>query len=405
MAASASCNNDATQFPLHVTIDVGPAVHQNAGLSRYAERLTQQLSRYHTEQLQLTLFYNRHSRHSLSEPLHSASLKSFPLNQYAWRLSVLASQILRLPYIPLARTVCASGPSRHAGFGPLRPIYHATEHLLPHLPCSTVLTVHDLIFEHYPQHHTLMNRLFLKIGMPLFVKAANAVIAVSRQTKQDLITRYRLPDHKIHVIYEGVDSEFKPAPAEEIVRVRNVYRLDHPYLLMVGTLEPRKNHALALHALARLVAQGYPHRLLICGGHGWLFEPVHRLIDELDLSDRVSFSGYVPARDLPPLYSGADCVLLPSLYEGFGFPALEAMACATPVVCSNASSLPEIAGDAALLVAPTDDEALTMAIRSVLDEPGLAQTLRERGVRRAAQFRWETCAAETIEVYRLAATL
>ena len=200
-----------------------------------------------------------------------------------------------------------------------------------------------------------------------------------------------------------MDPTFAPASAAEIARVRARYSPARPYLLMVGTLEPRKNHATALRALARLKAWGLPHRLVIAGGSGWLFEPIRRQVADLGLEGDVTFAGYVPAADLPPLYSGAGCVLAPSLYEGFGFPVLEAMASGAPVVCSAVSSLPEVAGDAALLVAPLDDGALAAATHLVLTQPALAEVLREKGRRQAARFRWETCAAETLEVYRLAA--
>ncbi|MFN8444592.1 MAG: glycosyltransferase family 1 protein [Caldilineaceae bacterium] len=370
-------------------MDIGPAVHQNAGLAKYANRLATTLLANHRQEIDLTLFYNAHSNHHLPDSLHAAPHKTLAMGQYPWRLSVLASQLLHINYTPLT-----PHPS------PL--IYHATEHLLPRFPYPTVLTVHDLIFERYPQHHTLTNRLFLKVGMPLFVKAATAIIAVSQQTKRDLIELYHTPADKIHVVYEGIDEHFRPASQDEIVRVKTKYSPERPYLLMVGTLEPRKNHTTALRALAHLKQQGFPHRLLVVGGHGWLFEPIRQLVDQLNLSNDVTFTGYIPLADLPSLYSGSDCVLLPSLYEGFGFPVLEAMACGAPVVCSNVSSLPEVAGNAALLVAPEDEWALTTMIQRLLSEPGLAEQMKEEGLRQAASFTWEKCAEETVALYRLA---
>jgi len=178
--------------------DVGPAVHQQAGLSRYTERLAAHLLSEQSEQVQLTLLYNAHSGHQLPVTLQVAPTYTIPLGQYGWRLSVLASQILRAPIY-----------ARHTTGAQL---YHATEHLLPYLPnIPTVLTVHDLIFEEYPEHHTRLNRLFLRTAMPLFVKAADAIIAVSQQTRRDLIARYQTPPEKIHVIYEGLDPHFQPA--------------------------------------------------------------------------------------------------------------------------------------------------------------------------------------------------
>jgi glycosyltransferase involved in cell wall biosynthesis len=371
---------------LPVLLDIGPAVHQNAGLARYAERLAYHLHQDFGDQIDLTLFYNAHSGNLLPQTMQSIRQQSLSMGQYGWRLSVLASQLLRRP-------------SFEKRLPPGR-IYHATEHLLPRLNRRSVLTVHDLIFERYPQHHTWKNRFFLKLGMPLFVRAADAIIAVSRHTKRDIIELYGAPAQKIHVIYEGIDERFSPVDAVGVKAVRQKYRIERPYLLMVGTLEPRKNHVAALRALARLKADGFPHCLVIAGGHGWLFDPIQSLVEELGLTPDVIFTGRVPDEDLPALYSGADCFLMPSLYEGFGFPVLEAMACGTPVVSSNVSSLPEVAGDAAFLVDPEDEAALTSAVSRILIAPELADHLCSRGVAQVGAFRWEKCAEETSQVYR-----
>jgi len=378
-----------TPTRLPVVLDVGPAVHQSAGLSRYTEQLAAHLLAEEGDRVDLTLFYNAHSDHELPPSLQAAPVRTLERGQYAWRLGALASQLVRWPRFD--RAILGS---QHP-----RPLYHATEHLLPRLPGPTVMTVHDLIFERYPEHHTRTNRAFLKLAMPLFVRAADRIIAVSEHTKCDLIELYHTPVEKITVIYEGVDPRFRPAPANEIARVKAVYSPNRPYLLMVGTLEPRKNHATAARTLARLKAMGFPHRLLVVGGQGWLFDQVQAAVEEAGVANDVTFAGYVPAADLPPLYSGAACALMPSLYEGFGFPVLEAMACGAPVVCSNASSLPEVAGGAALLVPSTDDEALAGAVARVLREPGLAAGMREQGLAQARKFRWARCAGETVGVY------
>lgn len=372
-----------------VLYDISPAVHQGAGLARYAERLATHLLAGEQLRVDLQLFFNAHSGHLPPASLRAAPHHTLGLNQLGWRLTVLASQAARLPYLPIKRIMQQERAV----------LYHATEHLLPRLSTPTVLTVHDLIFERYPQHHTQRNRWFLHVAMPLFVHAASAIIAVSRHTRSDLVTLYGADPAKIHVVYEGVDERFVPAAEDDIQRVAAAYSPGRPYLLMVGTLEPRKNHPAALVALARLKAWGWPHRLLLVGGQGWLFDPIRRQIDALGLAGDVHFAGYVPDADLPPLYSGAACVLVPSLYEGFGFPVLEALACAAPVVCSNASSLPEVAGGAALLVAPADDEGLAHAVHLILSQPQLAASLAEAGRRQAARFRWDACASETAAVY------
>ena len=198
-----------------------------------------------------------------------------------------------------------------------------------------MLTVHDLIFERYPEHHTRRNTLFLKQAMPVFVRAASHIIAVSQQTRRDLIELYATPAEKITVVYEGIDAGFAPAAADgDCACALRRYSPERPYLLMVGTLEPRKNHLTAVQALARLKAAGQPHRLLVAGGRAGSLRRSAARSTNWGLTADVRFAGYVPEADLPPLYSGAACVLLPSLYEGFGFPVLEAMACDAPVVCA-----------------------------------------------------------------------
>ncbi len=377
---------------LRVVVDVGPAVHQRAGLSRYTERLVAQLRTYPLAELELSLFYNQHSNHWLPDSLHGMTMRTVTMGQLAWRLSALATHWLRWP--------------RYEGILPQSHLYHATEHLLPYLHRPAVLTVHDLIFERYPEYHTARNRLFLRAALPRFVQAAQRVIAVSEQTKRDLVELYGTPPEKIDVVYEGIDPVFAPAAPAVVAQVSRQYSPNadgigaRPYLLMVGTLEPRKNHLTAMRALARLKAQGFPHRLLIAGGEGWLFDEIRAQVAELGLEEDVTFAGHVPFGDLVALYSGADCLLMPSLYEGFGFPVLEAMACGAPVICSNTSSLPEVAGDAALTLSPTDDEIWAAAIQRVLGDPSLSTTLRERGLRWARQFTWQRCAAETLAVYR-----
>ncbi len=375
-----------------VTLDTGPAVHQRAGLSRYTERLATTLAECHADDIDLQLFYNRHSGHQLPDALQSQRVYTLPMGQYAWRLSVLGSQMARTPYAPLLPIVGRDG------------IYHATEHLLPCLPQATVLTVHDLIFERYPQHHTATNRAFLRVAMPRFVAAARHLIAVSQHTARDLVELYRVPRSKISVIHEGIDASFQPAPLDEQAAIRARYSPIRPYLLMLGTLEPRKNHLLALQALARIKALGLPHRLVIAGGAGWLFEPIQAQIRRLALEDDVVFAGYVPQADLAALYSAAACLLMPSLYEGFGFPVLEAMACGTPVIASRAASLPELGGDAALYVPTDDPDALAAAIHLIASQPALVEAMRQAGLARARAFTWTASARQTVELYRALAT-
>ncbi len=281
-------------------------------------------------------------------------------------------------------------------------LFHATEHLLPRLSSvRTVFTLHDLIFLFHPETHKPLNRWFLTLMMPRFLRAADAVIAVSECTRRDAVRAYGIPEEKITVIYEGVSPRFRPASPEAIQAVRAKYRLPERFILYVGTIEPRKNLTALLEAYAALQSRNTQHaaRLVIVGKKGWLYEGFFRRLRELGLEERVYFTGYVPDEDLPALYSAADLFVFPSLYEGFGLPVLEAMACGVPVVCSNTSSLPEVAGDAALLADPTDIRALAAAMERALTDEALRASLRARGLERARQFTWEEAAKRTVEVY------
>lgn len=388
-AAARSQEHHTARARLQVTLDAGPAVHQGAGLARYTESLAAALWRHCRDSIDLTLFYNRHSGNQPPPDLQPIPARAIPLGQYPWRLGVLASQLLRAAAVE--RRLPAGG------------VFHATEHLLPWMDRPKVMTVHDLIFERFPQHHTLANRTFLRVAMPLFVRRADAIIAVSHHTKQDLLELYRTPPQKISVIHEGIESRFHPASEDEVRLAREKYAIRRPYLLMVGTLEPRKNHALAFEALARLKAEGLPHCLVVVGRRGWLWDAVQRNLDRLQLGGDVVFAGRVPDADLPALYTGAACLLMPSLYEGFGIPVLEAMACAAPVVCSKASSLPEVGGSAARYIEPLTSEGLFETVRPILTDPNAAGQMRSSGLRQAARFRWKKAAMETVDVYRAVA--
>ena len=232
--------------------------------------------------------------------------------------------------------------------------------------------------------------------MPRFLREAHAVIAVSECTKRDAVNLYGIPADKIRVIYEGVDPKFRPVTdAAKLNAVRAKYRLPDRFILHVGTIEPRKN----LPLLFEVVAQtGQP--LVVAGKLGWLTDPILAKVKELGVEDRVAFPGFVADEDLPALISAAAVLAMPSKYEGFGLPVLEAMACGTPVVASNAASLPEVGGGAVLYAWPDDVRTWTRLLELVLSDAELCGSLRERGLRQAAKFRWDTMAQETLDVYR-----
>ncbi len=366
-----------------IYVDLSAAVHRRAGLGRYAESLTRALEPRVPGRL--GVFYNRERGVEPPAGLEHLPSRTVALSYKSWRMLVWLGQL-------------ASG-----GFDRLLPgaeLFHATEHLLlPLRGIPTVLTVHDLIFEHLPEHHKPLNRWYLRLAMPLYCRRATRIVAVSCQTRRDLVERYRIPADKITVVMEAAAPHFRPSAAEALASVRSRYGLPERYLLYVGTIEARKNLTRLLQAWEGLYRAGAAPPLVIAGKRGWLDEDFFAALHASTERDGVVLTGYVRDEDLPALYTAAETLVLPSLYEGFGLPILEAMSCGTPVACSNTSSLPEVAGDAAVFFEPADTQAIAAALEHVLSRPALRAELSERGLKRAAAFSWETTARETLAVY------
>ncbi|MBI2939291.1 MAG: glycosyltransferase family 4 protein [Chloroflexi bacterium] len=266
-----------------------------------------------------------------------------------------------------------------------------------------VLTVHDLSFLRLPDAFNRANRLYLGMLTRLSARRADRIIAVSGATKADVVRLLGVAADRVHVVYNGVEPSFRPVSESALAEFRVRRGVVDEYVLYLGTLEPRKNVTTLLRAYARARQSGeLRQRLVLAGGRGWRDAPCFQLVKELGIEDAVHFAGFVPFEDQPFWYCGASVFVYPSLLEGFGFPILEAMACGTPVIASNCSALPEVAGDAAMLVAPTEVDTLAAAIIRVVQDPGLADDLRSRGLRRATLFTWESSVARTISVYESA---
>lgn len=278
-------------------------------------------------------------------------------------------------------------------------------HVVPPVhPRTTVVTIHDLGYLHEPGAHTTWARRYLDWSTRWSVRAAARVIAISNATRDDLIRRYRVPAAKIHVIPHGVDEAFRPLPKEEVTAALDRIGLRQPYVLFVGTLQPRKNIP-RLIAAFHLMADENPALLLVLAGtRGWLAEQIDAAIADSPHRDRIMLPGHVADGDLPALYSGACAAALPSLYEGFGLPVLEAMACGTPVVVSDRGSLPEVAGSAGIMVDPIDPASIAAGLRCALD-PSERSARVEAGLRHAAAFSWRTAALRTLAVIEEAAGL
>jgi glycosyltransferase involved in cell wall biosynthesis len=277
----------------------------------------------------------------------------------------------------------------------------------------SVVTIHDLGYLAFPQAHTPQRWLDLHASTWWNTQAAHHIITISHATKQALMTHYRVPADKITVIHHGVAPRFAPVQdRQQISAVKQRYGIptNDAYLLYIGTVHPRKNLERLIDSFALMFqgSSGTSHapldtlRLVIAGQKGWLTETIERRGAERGIADRVGFTGYVPDEDIPALLSGALAFVFPSLYEGFGMPVLEAMACHTPVLTSTTTSLPEVAGDAALLVNPNDTNAIAEGMSRLVNDPALRDTLRERGSQHAATFTWERCARETLRVLQSA---
>ncbi len=379
---------------MRIGIDYTAAAHQRAGIGRYARGLVGALAELDADVQFVLLVAGRGAPHAPGESQQldatvgdNFHIRDLPLSERMW---TIIWHRLRLP-LPVDLFT-----------GPVD-VFHSPDYVLPHVRRGkAVVTIHDLSFLRYPEGAEPKLRRYLAKAVPRAVRRAELVLADSENTRNDIIELLGTSPEKVEVLYPGVDGSFRPVQDEGLLsRARAVYGLDFPFILTVGTLEPRKNHVLLLDAYAVLrEISDVPHKLAIAGGRGWLYEGVFRRVEELSLERDVIFLGFVPDEDLPAVYSLADIFVFPSLYEGFGLPTLEAMACGTPVVASRSSSLPEVVGDAGLMVPPDNPTALAGTIRKVLNDQDLRQDLIERGVSQAQKFTWRRTGRRLLALYR-----
>ncbi len=373
---------------MNICLDISPAVHRRAGIGRMAQELVAALLEVAPE-YDYSVFYNQPADAHVTPPLDRVPCTTIDLGNKQWRLRVLRAYALHQAQDRLVGAV---------------DIFHATDHLLPLLQQTrTVFSLGDMTFLSHPQVHSRLNRVYLRLMMPRFLSSADAIITNSQNTLSDMQRFYgqNLPNSV--VVYHGVNKRFCPVTdTNALADVRRRYDLPLNFLLYVGTIEPRKNLPRLIEAYASIRSQDV--KLVIAGKKGWLYEETFKLVESLGLQDDVIFPGYVHDADLPALYSAADCFLFPSLYEGFGLPVLEAMACGTPVITSNTSSLPEVAGDAAILIDPYSVTDIRDALQAVLDNPGKRADMHTKGLKNASRFTWEHAANQTLEIYQQLAT-
>ncbi len=365
---------------MRIGIDARLVYYNRAGIGEYIVQLAQALAQARTPDDKIVLLQSRKDqtkivdgdgfcRKSLWTPSHNR----FEQPALGFEISRLKLDLLHSPdFIPPFRRNCAS-----------------------------VITVHDLAFLLYPHFLTKESaRYYGQIDQAW--RRTDHIIAVSEATKQDSIKMLGVPEKKITVIHEAANPIYRPLPHDQAVNhVKDRYKINQDFILFVSTIEPRKNLPGLLHAYRRLRDDYKRDELLVlAGANGWLWEEVYETVNRLNLEDHVAFLGRVPSEDLVNLYNAARLLVHPSFYEGFGLTPLEALTCGTPVIASNTAALPEIVGDAGLLIDPHDIEGLTVAMMRLLTEEELRSDHIQKGLKRAAVFSWQKAAEKTMDVYR-----
>ncbi|HUN23132.1 MAG TPA: glycosyltransferase family 1 protein [Anaerolineales bacterium] len=373
---------------LSIGIEVTAAVRQGGGIGRYTRELLRALAE-RQDDIRYRLFYA--SPAPIPHPL-----PPFPAHFTTRHLPFHDIWLARLWHrarVPLPVQACTGAVD----------LYHSPDFTLPPVlgKIPTLLTVHDLSFVRDPASAAPGLRAYLNQVVPRSVARATHILADSQATKDDLIALYNTPHDKVTVLYSGVTADFTPVqdPAR-LQAVRAKYGLgEAPFALAVSTLQPRKNFTRLIQAFDQALRH-QPANLVICGGKGWLYDEIFAEVQARGLGERVLFPGFVADEDLPALYSAARLFAYPSLYEGFGLPLLEAMACGSVVLTSQANCLPEVAGNAAYLADPLDVNALADALHRLWHEDHLRAQLRQAGFARARQFRWQASAAQLVGIYR-----
>ncbi len=362
---------------MRIGIDLRLHAYAPGGISRYARRLARALIDVVSPE-QLTLISHRKEQAPLTLPGVRAkpvwTPPHHPLEKWSLGAELLTSRL---------------------------DILHSTDFIPPLWGARRmVVTVHDLNFLHYPDHLTSEARRFYNRQISWAVMRADGILVDSYATQQDLADLLHVPPKRVTVAHLAADEQFRPIPDAKVTPVLKRYELDRGYLLFVGVWEPRKNLPGLLDGLAMLRRDGVRPMLVIAGRPGWLYGEIYAKIQSLDLGSCVRFIEAPGMDELVALYNGASVLVMPSFYEGFGFPALEAMQCGTPVVVADRASLPEVVGAAGFLIDPDDPSTIAEACRQLLDDPDVWAHYREAGIRQARRFSWRATAEKTLAAYR-----
>ena len=370
---------------MKIALHLQPAVTQLAGIGRYTRELATHLLPLldDTTKLRLDYFdFRREARIPESLQQHR------DLHPVRW----IPGGIIQKTW-------------NHMGFPPYdwihgrADVYHFPNFLAA--PCKhgkSVVTIHDLSFIRFPQYTEPRNLQYLKAGIQRTAQQAHAIITISHFSAKEIATFLAVPEDRIFTTHLGVAEAFKKTSAKSIEQFRTRNEINRPYLLTVGTVEPRKNIPFLIDLYEQMT--DYDGDLLIAGGLGWRYEPILKRIQDSPRAKQIRRIGYIPDEDLPALYANADAFLLPSFYEGFGLPPLEAMACETPVIASSGGSLREVLQDGAIVLDHYDMDLWRDAIAQILSDQAACHDLIQRGIKVASQYTWTRTAAQTLAVYR-----
>lgn len=371
---------------MKVHIDGKPLFNQKTGIGYYCYNLIEALNSLDSQSKYIATYNTSRIRKN--------KLVSGP-EKYVW-----------YPYTKLRRHVGTTFPYNLAleNFLGDFDIYHGTAFsVLPTRKAKKVLTVYDAAYKRFPETIEKNNFAFLTEWLPYFIEKSDHILAISESGKEELIHYFNVKPEKISVTYLAADQAYHPIPLEDSYRnvVREKYNLPSQFILYTGTIEPRKNLINLITAYQKVLQRTQcDHSLVLAGGKGWLYDEVFAAVNKLNLQDKVRFLGYVDFHDLPYLYNLAEVFAYVSKYEGFGLPPLEAMQCGTPVLTSNTSSLPEVVGDAAIMVEPANVDEIAEHLEALISNQALREEYSKKGLQRAAQFSWEKTAASTIEAYK-----
>lgn len=365
----------------HIGIDARLTYYRTGGISTYILRLIEALEKIDTEN-RYTIFQSRKMTEADADEV---------LPERFERVSLWTPSHHRIERTALATELLPHNLD----------VFHATDFIPPRFGARKhVITVHDLTFLHYPQFLTEESRRYYNDQIEDAVEHADHILTDSTSSKNDMISMLGVPEEKISVHLLGVDESFQPLPDETVEHYHRAMELPDHYYLFVGTFEPRKNIDGLVDAYLDLrskVPDAPP--LVLAGRVGWNFDEIRERIESFKLEDSILWREAIPQDAMPALYNGAVALVTPSFYEGFGFPALEAMACGTIPIVGNRSSLPEVVGDVGIQVTPEDTAAITAAMERVLTDTEWVQAQRQAGLERAATFTWERAAQVALSVY------